>query len=417
MAKICVLGLGYIGLPTASILASNGYKVIGVDISEKVIESLSKGNVHIQEPGLKTLVQSAIFSGNLKVSMSPEQADVFIITVPTPVRNSKADLTMVKSASKNIIPYLRKGSLVILESTVPPGTTNGLVAKILSESGLKAGKEIGLAYCPERVLPGNILKELVGNSRIIGGITKESSSAAKKIYETFVEGEILITDSNTAEMVKLIENTFRDVNIALANELALIAENINVNIWDAINLANRHPRVNLHKPGPGVGGHCIAVDPWFLVETSPKFAKLIKLARNINDDMPKYVADIVSKQLIGIKKPVISIFGVSYKGNVEDVRESPAISVINALKKKGCILKCYDPLAKNFEYKLMSLNDAVKESDCILILADHKEFLKINPVSIAKFMRKKILVDTRNYVRHALWRNAGFKIKILGGIS
>ncbi|MGZ9222368.1 MAG: nucleotide sugar dehydrogenase, partial [Anaerolineales bacterium] len=276
--KICVLGLGYIGLPTASTFATHGRRVIGVDINQHVVETLQSGNIHIHEPGLRTVVETALHSGNLTVSHQPEEADAFLIAVPTPFYEDKqgeyegrkyrlADPRAVTSATEAIIPYLRKGNLVILESTSPPRTTVDLVKPILEKSGLSAGTDFYLCYSPERVLPGQILRELIENARVVGGITPESAEAGCALYATFVKGEIIATDATTAEMVKLMENTTRDVNIAIANEFARLAEKFGVDVWEAISLANRHPRINILNPGPGVGGHCISVDPWFLVET------------------------------------------------------------------------------------------------------------------------------------------------------
>ena len=298
--KICVLGLGYIGLPTASTLAAHGFKVLGVDINPHVIETLQNGNVHIHEPGLRTVVESALNSGNLTVSSQPEEADAFLIAVPTPFYEDGygeydgrkfrlADMRAVTSATEAILPCLRKGNLVVLESTSPPRTTVDLVTPILERSGLKAGIDFFLCYSPERVLPGQILKELIENARVVGGVTPESAKAGHELYATFVKGEIVETDATTAEMVKLMENTTRDVNIAIANEFARLAEKFGVDIWEAISLANRHPRINILSPGPGVGGHCISVDPWFLVETAPELTPLIYHARQVNDEQPHFV--------------------------------------------------------------------------------------------------------------------------------
>ena len=278
--RICVLGLGYIGLPTACTFATNGLQVIGVDVNVRVVETLKRGEIHIHEPGLRSIVEEAIKSGNLQVTTTPEEADAFIIAVPTPFYEDKtgdyngetyklADMRAVTSAAEAIMPHLRKGNLVVLESTSPPRTTVDLLLPILEKSGLKAGKDFHLVYSPERVLPGQILRELIENARVIGGITPESAQAGHDLYAIFVRGEIIKTDATTAEMVKLMENTYRDVNIAIANEFSRLADRLGVDVWEAISLANRHPRVRILSPGPGVGGHCISVDPWFLVETAP----------------------------------------------------------------------------------------------------------------------------------------------------
>jgi len=414
--KICVIGLGYIGLPTASMLANHGYRVVGVDIDRERVKSIEEGSLNIVEPGLKTLVSGAINSGNLKVKTSPEDADAYIICVPTPVKweNNlpKCDLSYVYNAIESIKPHLNDGNLIIIESTVPPRTTERIYQY------LNNGRKIYMAYCPERVLPGKILKELVENDRIIGGVNRESAELAKEIYSSFVDGNIYITDSTTAEMVKLMENTYRDVNIALANEFAKICEEIKVNVWEAIALANKHPRVNILNPGPGVGGHCISVDPWFIVEVY-KNAKLIRCARELNDSMPYYVCDLLCKELERreIENAKVAIFGVAYKGNVEDTRESPGRKVIEYLLSKGISISIYDPYVKTFDYPLEDLKDAVKNADAILVITDHKDFKNFKEEEIReiyRLMRNKIVMDTRNIIKRELWRKVGFYVKLLG---
>lgn len=414
--KICVIGLGYIGLPTASMLANHGYRVVGVDIDRERVKSIEEGSLNIVEPGLKTLVSGAINSGNLKVKTTPEDADAYIICVPTPVKweNNlpKCDLSYVYNAIESIKPHLNDGNLIIIESTVPPRTTERIYQY------LNNGRKIYMAYCPERVLPGKILKELVENDRIIGGVNRESAELAKEIYSSFVDGNIYITDSTTAEMVKLMENTYRDVNIALANEFAKICEEIKVNVWEAIALANKHPRVNILNPGPGVGGHCISVDPWFIVEVY-KNAKLIRCARELNDSMPYYVCDLLCKELERreIENAKVAIFGVAYKGNVEDTRESPGRKVIEYLLSKGISISIYDPYVKTFDYPLEDLKDAVKNADAILVITDHKDFKNFKEEEIReiyRLMRNKIVMDTRNIIKRELWRKVGFYVKLLG---
>ena len=310
--KICVLGLGYIGLPTASTFAGNGIKVLGVDINNRIIETLQRGEIHIHEPGLRDTVKAALTSGNFKVSTKPEEADAFLIAVPTPFHEDQfgeyngqkyklADMRAVTSAVEAIVPFLRKGNLVVLESTSPPRTTLELVAPILARSGLEAGRDFYLAYSPERVLPGQILRELIENARVIGGVTPESAQAGADLYSIFVKGEIVKTDATTAEMVKLMENTYRDVNIAIANEFARLADKFGVDVWEAISIANRHPRVKILTPGPGVGGHCISVDPWFFVETAPELTPLIYNSRQVNDAQPYFVVGLVKRALGSLK--------------------------------------------------------------------------------------------------------------------
>ncbi len=411
--RICVIGLGYIGLPTASMLAIQGFDVIGVDINKKRVEEIKNLSFKTKEKDLMTLVKGAINSGNLKVQTKPERADVFIICVPTPCieynGKKKCDLKYLNKAIENIKPYLEDGNLIIIESTIPPGTTDEIYKRLSKD------KKIYVAHCPERVLPGNILKELVENDRVIGGVDKKSAEMAKDIYETFVTGKIYLTDAKTAEMVKLMENTYRDVNIALANEFAKIAEEIGINVWEAINLANKHPRVNILKPGPGVGGHCISIDPWFIVEKSNN-AKLIKTARELNDSMPLFVVEKI-KKIIKKDNGKIAIFGVTYKGNVDDTRESPAEKVAGKLIEDGFEVKCYDSYAREFKYPLSSLDDAVDNADIIVVLAEHDEFKNFDKDDIKHIsskVRSKIILDTKNIINKELWKKEGFKVYVLG---
>lgn len=409
LKKICILGLGYVGLPTASMFATSGFQVVGVDSNQNIVETLSRGDIHIKEPGLHTLVQAAVRSGRLKVKSKVESADVFIIAVPTPInKDKKADMTYVKNASYEISSVLKSGNLVILESTSPPGTCNKLLKPILEESELKAGIDFELAHCPERVVPGRTMKELIGNDRIIGGINLKSAESSSDLYKAFVEGKIYLTDCTTAEMVKLMENTYRDVNIALANELAIICEKLNINAWEVIKLSNLHPRVNIHWPGPGVGGHCIPVDPWFIVEQMPNASNLISLARTINDGMPAHIVERVKVILNNIPSPQVAILGVSYKGNIDDIRETPALGVIRGLKQTNFNFKIYDPHVHSFEYELSTLGDSLSGADCILLLTDHDEFKFLNPQEASKLIRHRIIYDTRNVLDHELWKKYGF---------
>jgi len=416
--KICVIGLGYIGLPTASLLANNGFEVVGVDKKENLTGIINNGGVHIEEPGLKALVNAAVNSKLLKAKTEAEEADVFFIAVPTPLKTEgeevKIDLSYVEQASQEIALFLRKGNIVILESTSPPGTSLNLVAPILESSGLKAGKDFYLAHCPERVMPGNTLRELIQNNRVIGGINLESAERAKFLYKQFVEGEISITNATTAEMVKLIENIYRDVNIALANELSMICEKAGINVWEAVKLANLHPRVNVHMPGPGVGGHCISVDPWFIIKSFQEESKVIALSRQINDQQPEKVVESIKRILKDINDPVVTIMGVAYKGNIDDTRESPALKVIDILKEAGINFKIYDPHVSNFAYDTKSLKEAFEKSDCAVVLADHDEFRFLYPKELAELMRTKQVFDARNCLDRELWESKGFKYYLLG---
>lgn len=415
MKTVCVMGLGYIGLPTASVLATNGYRVLGVDVGARVVETVNLGNIHIEEPGLHTVVKAAIGSGNLRASLQPEKADVFFIAVPTPLtKDKKADMQYVCRAAEQIAPCLERGNLVILESTSPPGTCRDLLRPILEQSGLRVGSDIHLAHCPERVLPGKILKELIENDRVIGGYDGLSAQKAREIYGSFVEGQIFLTDVTTAEMVKVIENTFRDVNIALANEIALLCEELGIDFGDVARLANRHPRVNVHTAGPGVGGHCISVDPWFLVGQFPETARIIRLARERNDGMPAHAARRILSILEGLKNPKAAVLGLAFKGNVDDMRESPALEVIRLLREQGVRLSVHDPYVKNSPVKLESLDACFEGADCLALLTDHNDYKYLNPRLVAKQMRNAVLFDTRNILDHEDWRAAGFQVRVLG---
>jgi UDP-N-acetyl-D-mannosaminuronic acid dehydrogenase len=395
---ICVIGLGYIGLPTASLLGTRGFHVHGVDVSEHVVNTINEGNIHIVEPELDIMVRCAVNAGNLKAGIIPVEADIFIIAVPTPIKdNHEPDLSYVESATKLISPYVKPGNLVILESTSPVGTTDEVVAKILSDDGHDTDKEVFVAHCPERVLPGRILIELVENDRIVGGINPLATEKAAEFYKTFVHGEVLSTDSRTAEMAKLTENSSRDVSIAFANELSLICDQEGINVWELISLANRHPRVNILNPGPGVGGHCIAVDPWFIVSRSPQYAKLIKTARQVNDSKPQWVIDKVKLTAEKFKNPVIGCLGLAFKADVDDLRESPAVNIVKHLIKDnvGEILICEPNLKSHKEFDLLPCEEVIRRSDIILLLVDHKEFKGLKIIEL----NEKILIDTRGIIQ------------------
>jgi UDP-N-acetyl-D-mannosaminuronic acid dehydrogenase len=422
--KICVLGLGYIGLPTASTFATNGVRVIGVDVNPQVIDALRDGNPHIYEPGLRTLVQAALGSGNLVISDQPQPADAFIIAVPTPFFDDKrADLRFVVSAAESLVPCLRAGNLVVLESTSPPRTTLDIVAPILERSGLKVGGDLHLAYSPERVLPGQILRELIENARVIGGVNRRSAEAGRDLYALFVRGEIIQTDAATAEMVKLMENTYRDVNIAIANEFARLAERFGVDVWEAISLANRHPRVNILRPGPGVGGHCISVDPWFLVEAAPDLTPLIHTARQVNDSQPHYVVDLVQRAL-GLASPQelkgrrIAALGLAYKPDVDDFRESPAVEVVHRLTQAGAEVRAFDPYQTESHRlevpSVASLSEALAGAELILLLVNHKPLRELDPAQVAGLTPARLVVDCVSAWTAPAWPAAGFRLLRLG---
>ncbi|MFE3898494.1 MULTISPECIES: nucleotide sugar dehydrogenase [unclassified Priestia] len=414
--KTCILGLGYIGLPTALMFANHQTEVHGVDINTDIIKKLNSKKLHIYEPGLEELLIKAIQTGKISFSTTPVPSEAFIISVPTPINDDKtANLKFVIKAIEMILPYLQKGNLVVLESTVPPKTVIQTVIPLLKQTKLKIGEELFVAYSPERVLPGNLINEMLNNDRIVGGINEKSTELAVNLYKRFVKGNIYTTDTTTAEMVKLIENTYRDVNIAFANELARIGEGLGINIWEAIELANNHPRVNIHKPGPGVGGHCIAVDPWFIIEQDPHNSKMISLSRHINDHTPDYVVNVITNLIKDIKSPVVSILGLAFKGNIDDVRESPNTYIIDQLTKKGINVKSYDPFVKKlFNHKVKTLEEVFKDSDCVVILTDHDVFKEINFKYYAQCMRHQNLLDTKKLLAREQILNDGLFYYLLG---
>ncbi|MFS0879507.1 UDP-N-acetyl-D-mannosamine dehydrogenase [Bacillus sp. 7586-K] len=401
--KLVTLGLGYIGLPTSIMFAKHGVDVLGIDVQQKVVDSLNQGKIHIEEPGLQEALEEVMASGKFKASTVPEKGDVFIIAVPTPNRDDQyksVDLKYVLSAVEMIIPYLEKNNTVIVESTIAPRTTDDHVKPLLEKAGFTIGEDLFLVHCPERVLPGQIMHELIHNNRIIGGVTEACKEAGKKVYGTFVQGELILTDAKTAEMSKLMENTYRDVNIALANELVKVCTKLGINALDVIQMANKHPRVNLHSPGPGVGGHCLAVDPYFIVAEAPDQAKLIYQARDINVSMPSFVVEHTAKLLNGLEGKKITVFGLTYKGNVDDIRESPAMDIYGMLKASGAgEVVAYDPHV-NLEWVEQDMEKAVKDSSLVLILTDHNEFKEFNGSEFAGMATKQIF-DTKNIVKQS----------------
>jgi len=416
---ICVVGLGYIGLPTACTFAQQGVKVTGVDKNPEVIKSLRSGKVHIFEPGLQSLVEDAIKRNLFSINEVPVEADAFIIAVPTPFKDGKkADMRYVIAAAEAIVPVLRKGNLVILESTSPPLTTKNIVLPILEKSNLKVGVDFQLAYSPERVLPGQILRELIENARVIGGIDEESAKAGKELYGMFVKGEIILTDSTTSEMVKLMENTYRDVNIAIANEFARLADRFGVDVWEAIEIANLHPRVKILNPGPGVGGHCISVDPWFFVEAAPDIAKLIYSARRVNDDQPDFVVELLKKNIENLADKNITVLGLAYKPDVDDLRESPAVEIALKLIQENSNLTIYEPYRPEFTLEgaktANSMEDAIYEADVLLLLVGHDQLKKLDPNIIKSKTKAKIIFDTVNVLTKSDWEENGFIIYRLG---
>ncbi|GGE55423.1 nucleotide sugar dehydrogenase [Priestia taiwanensis] len=400
--KICTIGLGYIGLPTSTIFAKYGAEVVGVDINEEVITTLNAGAVHISEPGLEELVKEVVEKGAFRASLKPEEADVFIIAVPTPNKDDpykSCDLSYVLQAVQTILPYVRKGNTIIVESTIAPRSMDDQVKPLVEKEGFVVGEDVFLVHCPERVLPGRILTELIYNNRIVGGVTPACAEAGERVYRLFVQGEIMKTDAKTAEMSKLMENTFRDVNIALANELAKVCNDLGINVLDVIQMANKHPRVNIHQPGPGVGGHCLAVDPYFIVAESPDLTGIIQEARNTNVSMPHYVVNHVKNLVKGIDYPKIAVFGATYKGNIDDMRESPAMDVIELLEKESMNIAVYDPFVEQTDEKFMTLEEAVSGAHLILLLTDHNEFKEVNYDAFTEKMKQALVFDTRNCIK------------------
>ncbi len=428
--KVCVLGLGYIGLPTASIFAARGLQVVGVDINSGIISTLLNGGVHINEPGLRDLVHEAVSSGRLKISALPEPADAYIIAVPTPFYKHKqgrykgrayrmADMRAVKAATRSIVPYLQRGNLVVLESTSPPRTTIGLVQPILEKSGLKGAIDFHLAYTPERVLPGQIIRELTENARVIGGIDKLSAEAGRDLYTHIVNGEIVLTDATTAEMVKLMENTYRDINIAIANEFSRLAERFEIDIWEAIKIANRHPRVKILNPGPGVGGHCISVDPWFFVEAAPDLAELIYAARQVNDNQPHYVFNLIKQKLGGdLAGKRVAVLGLAFKPDVDDLRESPAIEVAKLLVGAGAIVQAYEPYKVDAEiagvHATHTLAQAIADVELLILLVGHRELKELRPDGLRGLTPARLAIDTVGGWERNAWSEAGFTLVRLG---
>ena len=399
---ICVMGLGYIGLPTASLLATKGFQVLGCDVNAEIVKTINQGKIHIVEKDLDILVRSAIQSGQLKAATTPQPADIYIIAVPTPFKENRLpDLHYVEKATLAISAYIQDSALIILESTSPVGTSekiNHWIKTLRPEL-----KNIYIAHCPERVLPGHILRELVDNDRIIGGIDQASAQKAKDFYQSFVQGNIFLTDARTAEMSKLTENAFRDVNIAFANELAMICEQLNINVWELIRLANHHPRVNILQPGPGVGGHCIAVDPWFIVDAAPQQSALIRTARQVNDRTPYFILEQVIQAATAFSSPQIACLGLSFKANIDDLRESPALQIVLELAKKNIgYLSIVEPHIQQLpkalqnrqpEIELVEMNFAIEQADIILLLVDHKLF---GAISRNQLQNKKI-IDPRGF--------------------
>ena len=384
--KICVIGLGYIGLPTAALLANRGYDVHGVDIVKSTVDIINRGEIHIVEPELDTFVKSAVNSGKLKADLKPRQADVFILAVPTPFHEGFVpNIDYIVSATKAIAPYVKANDIVILESTSPVGTTD-MVEKVLKENEVDTSK-LFIAHCPERVLPGQIMRELVENDRIVGGTTPDATVKTVEFYKTFVSGEVLSTDARTAELAKLTENSFRDTNIAFANELSMLCDKFDIDVWELIKLTNRHPRVNVLQPGAGVGGHCIAVDPWFIVHAAKESnidAKMIRSAREVNTYKTEWVIEKIKNEALKFeaengRKAKVACMGLAFKPDIDDLRESPALYIIKRLIAEGLEILAVEPnISEYSEFKVVNYKEALEEADVVTFLVGHKEFKKLN---------------------------------------
>ena len=407
---VAVIGLGYIGLPTAAILAENGVRVHGVDVSQRTVDAVNAGTVPFVEPDLADFVERNVKAGRLSASLKTPQADAYIVAVPTPFKDGHSpDLGYIEAAARGLAPQLRGGELVILESTSPPGATEHMAAVIREARPDLDGATLVFAHCPERVLPGRVMIELVTNDRIVGGSTPEAAQRAKQLYEAFCQGEILVTDCVTAEMAKLVENSFRDVNIAFANELSLICSDLGIDVWELIELANHHPRVNILQPGPGVGGHCIAVDPWFIVDAAPQTARIIRAAREINDGKPKWVVDQAKAAAFDVQQatgraPVVAVLGLAFKPNIDDLRESPALNIATEVAQQftGSRILVVEPhveelpaaLAGRDNVELVPAEDGIREADVVLLLVDHDAF-----ASLGATTEGKKVIDTRGQWR------------------
>ncbi|WP_371177436.1 UDP-N-acetyl-D-mannosamine dehydrogenase [Buchananella felis] len=410
---VCVVGLGYIGLPTAAVLAQAGYEVIGMDVSDRHVDAVNRGELPFVEAGLGEVVAEQVRAGRLRATKEVPPASAYIVAVPTPFKgdNHAADLSFIEAASRSIAPQLKGDELVILESTSPPSSTEFMAQVILSErpdlslDGSQGRAVVHFAHCPERVLPGRIMEEMVTNDRIVGGLTRAAAERARDLYASFCQGEIVLTDARTAELAKLVENSFRDVNIAFANELSLLCEKLDIDVWELISLANRHPRVNILSPGPGVGGHCIAVDPWFIVSALPEQSRLIRTAREVNDAKPSFVIDQVKAAVAGKEQPVIAAFGLAFKANIDDLRESPAVAITAALARElpqarvlavePHVTELPKQLAGLANVELADARAALEVADVAVLLVDHAAFAPLGqclPTSLP-------VVDTRGFWR------------------
>ena len=418
MSNVCVIGVGRIGLPVAVTLARAGHRVTGVDVNKELVSAINAGNTAIEEPGLPELLSEVVADGSLHAETEPVTADAFIVSVPTPIGSDGSPIMdYLDSAASAVGRVLRPGNLVVLESTVPPGTTAGRFKNNLEQaSELLFGEDFNIAHCPERVLPGDILREITDNDRIVGGLDEVSTSAAATLYRSFVNANLALTDATTAEIVKLSENIYRDVNIALANDLASVCDAIGADIFQVIQMANLHPRVNIHSPGPGVGGYCIPVASRFLLADKPADAPVIQAARRVNSERPQRTVDAALAALNHVSDPRVAVLGVAYKGGVGDARDSPASDIIDGLTGAGAIVSAYDPFATaaDFERPLVSFDDALRGADMAVVVTDHPQFRDIDAEAAGRLMRTKLVFDPRSALNHGSWEAAGFRFVSMG---
>lgn len=412
--KVCVLGLGYIGVPTTAMLALGGHEVYGFDVAPAVVEGLRDGAKSVKEDAVRAVVVRALASGRLKLGTQLQPANAYIVCVPTPTIGHRPDLHFVAEATRMIAPQLERGDLIVLESTVPPGTTERVLAAALRTAG-REPDDYAIAHCPERVIPGQIVEELTGNDRVIGGRRPGDAERARELYASFCRGRMHLTDALTAELVKVVENTFRDVNIAFANELAMLCEALGVDARDVIGLANNHPRVSILSPGPGVGGHCIPVDPHFLSNANPFVTELIQTARRINERMPHLMVQRVLEYVPPERGATIALLGATYKANVDDTRESPTTRIAELLEERGYQVRVHDPVAAAYSLPLApSVDAAVRGADAVVLLVAHDAYATLDPRSLGNLMRRRVLIDGQGRLAPERWREEGFAVYALG---
>ncbi|HEY1883286.1 MAG TPA: nucleotide sugar dehydrogenase [Candidatus Cybelea sp.] len=412
--NIAIIGLGYIGLPTAALFAESGHRVYGYDVNAKLRHALQRGEVAAAEEPVRRAVVDALASGRFHAVDRIPSAQAYILCLPTPTHDGKPDLHYVEAAAAEVAAVAKPGSMLVLESTVPPGATDRVFEQALRSAG-KSIDDFHIAHCPERVIPGAIMEELRTNGRVVGGRTPEDAALVAELYSSFCESPIAITSIRTAEFVKIVENTYRDVNIAFANELAIVAEELDIDVWETIAIANKHPRVDILQPGPGVGGHCIPVDPHFLSDANPFVTELVQAARRVNDRMPHRIVRRITELVEPARGRKVALLGAAYKADVDDARESPTIRIDGLLRERGYTTAIYDPLVTEFERPLSrTLAEAATDADALVLVTAHSAFRSIRPAEMVALMRSARLVDTRNFFDAAQWETCGFACYQLG---